>query len=125
MKKWSMMLCAMILLSVSGFAQSNGVKAADPEAAANVNRLPACPTLDGVDDGVAAALAKYCAAVLAAHAASVDRAVTEAAAAVERELRPKLAAAEAAHRACTLEGAILGAGLSLGAVLLGHGVTLP
>ena len=97
--------------------------AAAPEAASSI--LPACPTLDVDDPGVQAALEAYCRAVLAAHRAAVHAAVTAAAAAVERDVQPKLAAAQAdadaaraAHRACTIEGAILGAAVAVGAHLL-------
>ena len=116
-----MMLCALILLSAGSYAQSNGPTAADPPV-----QLPACPTLEGVDANIAAALDQYCRLVVAAHHALVDRAVTAAAAAALRDIEPKLAAAQAAadearrrHGACTIEGAILGAGLTLGASLLG------
>ncbi len=115
----------LILICANGYAQSNAPKAAAEDAPTASAVLPACPTLTGVDEGVADALTRYCAAVLAAHKAAVDRAVTAAAAAVERDLQPQLAAAQAAHRSCTLEGAIMGAGLTLAASLLGGHLSGP
>ena len=114
---------AILLLTICGlaFAQSSAPKTDDPPASV----LPACPKLDLDDEGVQAALEAYCRAVLAAHHAAVHAAVTAAAAAVERDVQPKLAAAQAdadaaraAHRACTIEGAILGAAVAVGAHLL-------
>ena len=113
---------AILLLTICGlaFAQSNAPKTDDPASV-----LPACPKLDLDDEGVQAALTAYCQAVMAAHHAAVHAAVTAAAAAVERDVQPKLAAAQAdadaaraAHRACTVEGAILGAAVAVGAHLL-------
>lgn len=104
-------------------AQADATVQAGTAAAASV--IPDCPTLDLDDEGVRAALAAYCRAVLAAHHAAVHAAVTAAAAAVERDVAPKLAAARAdaeaaraAHRGCTIEGAILGAAVAVGAHLL-------
>ena len=94
--------------------------------------IPACPKLDLDNEGVQAALAAYCRAVLAAHHAAVHAAVTAAAAAVERDVQPKLSAARAdaeaaraAHRGCTIEGAILGAAVAVGAHLLHDTVSVP
>ena len=132
-------------LCVIGYAQSNGRQTDAPGAGQDVGAaeatggappaaqpaastgsiLPDCPRLDVDDAGVQAALAAYCKAVLAAHRAAVHAAVTAAAAAVERDVAPKLAAARAdaeaaraAHRGCTIEGAILGAAVAVGAHLL-------
>ena len=143
MKKYCVIL--LLTICVTSFAQSNGPRtdapvaqqarqapedaggapaAAQPAAAAG-SILPSCPRLDVDDPGVQAALAAYCKAVLAAHHAAVHAAVTAAAAAVERDVQPKLAAARAdaeaaraAHRGCTIEGAILGAAVAVGAHLL-------
>lgn len=136
---------AILLLTIcaTGFAQSNAPRTDDaapprdaeagasetvqeaPARAVQASTIPACPKLDLDDEGVQAALAAYCRAVLAAHHAAVHAAVTAAAAAVEREVQPELAAARAdadaaraAHRACTIEGAILGAAVAVGAHLL-------
>lgn len=99
------------------YAQSN---AATTEPAPVT--IPACPTLpEGIDDAIKAALDQYCASVAAAWKVAVDRAVVAAAAATERDVQPQLAAARAAHRSCTLEGAILGAGLTFATTLLLHG----
>lgn len=137
--------CGILLLTICAIAygQSNGRPTDAPVAGSGVgieaagggspataaaqagSFLPSCPTLDVADEGVQAALTAYCRAVLAAHHAAVHAAVTAAAAAVERDVQPKLAAAQAdadaaraAHRACTIEGAILGAAVAVGAHLL-------
>ena len=109
--------------SSTSAAQADATVQAGTATAASV--IPACPKLDLDDEGVQAALAAYCRAVLAAHHAAVHAAVTAAAAAVERDVQPKLAAARAdaeaaraAHRGCTIEGAILGAAVAVGAHLL-------
>ena len=105
-------------ICAAGFAQSNE---GSTEPAAPVT-IPVCPTLpETIDAAVRAALDQYCASVAAAWKAAVDRAVVAAAAATERDVQPQLAAARAAHRSCTLEGAILGAGLTFATTLLLHG----
>lgn len=112
--------CLMMLAittCASVYAQSNG-GSTEPAPVT----IPACPTLPTeIDDSIRAALDAYCDAVAKAWKAAVDRAVVAAAAAVERDVQPQLAEARAAHRSCTLEGAILGAGLTFATTLLLHG----